>query len=50
MPIGRKNGKRGTRESYEDTIEKAEKLTEEERMQLARKVLLVAVESAQAKK
>ena len=37
-------------ESYEETIAGAKKLTEEERMELARKVLLAAVPSARRKK
>ena len=45
-----KDRKKGHTESYEETIERAEKLTEEERMQLARKVLMAGLQSASTKK
>ena len=50
MAHERKNKKRETQKSYEETIARAERLTEEERMELARKVLLAAVQSAPTKK
>ncbi|MHB1869135.1 MAG: hypothetical protein ACYCPP_09355 [Nitrososphaerales archaeon] len=46
----RKKGKKEHYGSYEETIARAEKLTEEERMKLARKVLLAAIQSAPTKK
>jgi len=50
MTRERKNRKKELHGSYEETIARAEHLTEEERMRLARKVLLAAVQSAPAKK
>ena len=40
MTNERKNGKKELHGSYEETVARAETLTEEERMRLARKVLL----------
>ena len=45
-----KDSKKGHVESYEETIARAEKLTEEERMQLARKVIMAGLQTASTKK
>jgi uncharacterized protein (DUF2384 family) len=50
MSSGLRNRSIEHKKSYEKTIARAEKLSEEERMRLARKVLMAAVQVAQPKK